>query len=123
MVTLLFKKNTYELITYNQALSTILIAPTGSGKTAGFIIPTLFNCDNSIVAFDIKGELFEKTSEYRESLGQEILCLDFNNPKESIKYNPFAINEIPEMRKWTSYVGNVTNVLFLDSSTKSGNSF
>ncbi|MFC1659643.1 type IV secretory system conjugative DNA transfer family protein, partial [Pseudomonadota bacterium] len=84
---LFFKKNSYDLITYDQALSTILIAPTGGGKTAGFIIPTLFNCDNSIIAFDIKGELYEKTSEYRGSLGQEILTLDFTNPKESISYN------------------------------------
>ncbi|MDD2840005.1 MAG: type IV secretory system conjugative DNA transfer family protein [Rickettsiales bacterium] len=123
LLSILFKKKTYDLITYNEALSTILIAPTGGGKTAGFIIPTLLNCDNSIIAFDIKGELYDNTAEYRKLLGQEILTLDFGNPKQSIKYNPFATNELPDKRRWTSYVGNITNILFTDADTKSNHSY
>lgn len=47
-----------RVIKSNHPLSTMIIAPTGTGKTAGFIIPTLKSLNNSVVVFDIKGELY-----------------------------------------------------------------
>ena len=49
----------YDVIKSNEPLSTLMIAPTGTGKTAGFIIPTLRSIKNSVVVFDIKGELYQ----------------------------------------------------------------
>lgn len=102
----------YDVIKSNEPLSTLMIAPTGTGKTAGFIIPTLQSITNSVVIFDIKGELYTKTHQKRKKLGQKILVLDPLDFKNTIKFNPFATNQLPERIFLTSYIGNISNVIF-----------
>jgi len=46
----------------------LTVAPTGSGKGRGAVIPTLLEYPGSAFVVDIKGENFEVTSEYRISL-------------------------------------------------------
>lgn len=104
-----------EVIKSDQPLSTLIIAPTGTGKTAGFIIPTLKSISNSVVAFDIKGELFQTTSDDRLKLGQKVLVFDVAGG--GINFNPFAKNQLPkDSKKLKSYVKNISNILFDSSS-------
>lgn len=56
-----------------------VVAPTRSGKTVGIAIPNLLNWADSALVLDIKLELFEKTSGFRASHGQEVWL-----------FNPFA---------------------------------
>ncbi|TNV09205.1 hypothetical protein FIC94_22225 [Ochrobactrum teleogrylli] len=44
----------------------LLVAPTGRGKTVGFVIPNLLTFLGSAVVLDVKGECFEKTARHRE---------------------------------------------------------
>jgi type IV secretion system protein VirD4 len=105
-----------KIIKSDQPLSTLIIAPTGTGKTAGFIIPTLKTITNSVVAFDIKGELYQTTHQDRINLGHKILVLDVQDG--DIKFNPFARNQLPQdLKKLKSYIKNVSNLLF-DSSMR-----
>lgn len=105
-----------KIIKSDAPLSTLIIAPTGTGKTAGFIIPTLKTITNSVVAFDIKGELYQTTHQDRINLGHKILVLDVQDG--DIKFNPFARNQLPEdLKKLKSYIKNVSNLLF-DSSMR-----
>ncbi len=67
----------------------LLVAPTGAGKTVGFVIPNLLSYLGSAVVLDVKGECFEKTARYRESIGQKIYRFaprDFDVP--SHRFNP-----------------------------------
>lgn len=58
------------------------VAPPGTGKTSGLIVPNLLKVPNSSFVLDIKPELEEPTSTCRrELLGNEVLI-----------FNPFAIN-------------------------------
>lgn len=57
----------------------ILMAPTRSGKGVGFVIPNLLFWFESVVALDVKKELFRKTAGFRESIGQKVFL-----------FNPFA---------------------------------
>lgn len=49
----------------------LLFAPTGSGKGVGVVIPNLLFWRESVVVHDIKGENYEITSGWRESIGQK----------------------------------------------------
>ena len=54
-----------KILYVSEPLSTLLLAPPGTGKSAGVAIPTLFYNPNSIIALDVKKELFETTSKHR----------------------------------------------------------
>jgi type IV secretion system protein VirD4 len=68
----------------------IIIAPTGAGKTTSEFIPNLLenNLEGSLVIADPKGELYELTHKYQESIGRRtILYKPLGGP---IEYNPLA---------------------------------
>lgn len=44
----------------------LIVGGTGTGKSRGIAIPTLLRWQGSILAIDVKGELSEKTAEYRK---------------------------------------------------------
>ena len=83
----LFFKKKHTLI-HNGPEHILTYAPTRSGKGVGLIIPTLVNWKHSVVATDIKGELWSMTAGYRHSeLGNK--CLKFEPAVEgSVKWNP-----------------------------------
>ena len=76
------------------ALSMLLTAPPGGGKTAGFAIPTILSHDkSSMVIHDIKGELYEKTAGYRKTIGPVVrmawsdalgACFNFISPTHAL---------------------------------------
>lgn len=79
-----------KLIRATQPLSTLVVAPPGSGKTAGMIIPNLLTVPNSCVITDIKGELYQKTAGYRQKyLGNEIQLFSPFSWDNTLFFNPF----------------------------------
>lgn len=69
----------------------LVVAPTGRGKGVGFVIPNLLSYKGSAVVLDVKGENYEATSRFRQSMGQTIYRFgprDFDQP--SHRYNPLA---------------------------------
>lgn len=50
----------------------LLFAPTGSGKGVGFVIPNLLFWEDSVFVHDIKLENYEKTSGWRQKMGQKV---------------------------------------------------
>lgn len=112
-----------KLIRTKEPLSTLLMAPPGTGKTAGIIIPTLLALDNSVVVHDPKGELFDITSKTRQKKGQKILVFDIDDPA-SIQFNPFATNKIPkEVSQIKPYIVNISNIIFKSSNKEDANSY
>ena len=68
----------------------MVVAPTGRGKTSGFSIPNLLTFNGSVVALDVKGELFEETSRHRASQGDRVFRFaptDWSGTP-SHRYNP-----------------------------------
>jgi type IV secretion system protein VirD4 len=68
----------------------LAFAPSGSGKTSALVVPTLLTCASSVVALDIKGELWHLTAGYRSRvLGQPCLRVDLGCADGSgAAYNP-----------------------------------
>lgn len=68
----------------------LVFAPTRSGKGVSLVIPTLLAWNESAVIYDIKGELWAKTSGFRAKQGH--ICLRFC-PVEQFygsRFNPLA---------------------------------
>jgi type IV secretion system protein VirD4 len=75
---------------------TLVLGPTGSGKSSAFFIPNLLDLDgsHSAVVTDPKGEMCEKTRGYLESKGYNIVKLvPLDASKNEFKYNPLALCE------------------------------
>lgn len=68
----------------------LIVAPTGRGKTTGFVIPNLLTFSGSAVVLDVKGENFEATARHRSSHGDDVYRFaptDWKD-KRTHRYNP-----------------------------------
>lgn len=69
----------------------LCVAPTGTGKSASFVIPQLLSYPGSIIAVDVKGELCSVTSRYRRSLGEVVVFDPFGiTPGIADSINPLG---------------------------------
>lgn len=91
-----------KLLRMNETLSVLCCAPPGTGKTAGVVVPTIFNSPNmSIVVNDPKPELCFSTSGARAKVGP-VFIINWgmeDNPAEGIYYpswNPLSPGAIPD---------------------------
>lgn len=70
-----------------------VIAKPGAGKSTCFVIPNILDRadrNNSMIALDPSGELFEATAGYLKKRGYKIKTLNPGSPSESFRFNPFA---------------------------------
>ena len=68
----------------------LIVAPTGRGKTTGFVIPNLLTYQGSSVVLDVKGENFEATARHRAAQGDKVFRFAPTDWKDgrSHRYNP-----------------------------------
>jgi type IV secretion system protein VirD4 len=57
-----------KFIRFDKPLSLLVLAPPGTGKTAGIVIPTLLTIENSVIVHDPKGELYDITNKRRRQI-------------------------------------------------------
>ena len=92
-----------HLIRHNGPEHVFCFAPTRSGKGVGLVIPTLLSWTGSVIAYDIKRELWESTSGWRRQFSH---CLRFDpTSSDSVRFNPLL-----EIRKGEYEVRDVQNV-------------
>ncbi|WP_156601289.1 type IV secretory system conjugative DNA transfer family protein [Helicobacter pylori] len=102
---------------YDTPLSTLIIAPPGSGKTAAVAVPNLLNVPSSCVVLDIKGELFDLTAGYRQQvLKNKIFVFDPLGNDNTLKFNPFdkRIVEKLDFNRKRRLVDEVGNTIFAE---------
>jgi type IV secretory pathway TraG/TraD family ATPase VirD4 len=103
-----------------------LVAPTGSGKTTRFIIPSLLNVEGSAVVTDPSGEIFRMTSRHLRDRGFRIQVLQPADLMRSLRFNPLAYFQRPqELRNLAAslaengtgndafWVSGATNILYI----------
>jgi type IV secretion system protein VirD4 len=87
----------------------LVYAPSGTGKSSCLVIPTLLRWRGSLLAFDIKGELWEKTAGYRHSQGQCAIRFDPTLKQGSASYNPLLA--IPRSEEDVAFAQDVADIL------------
>lgn len=103
----------------------LVIAPPGEGKTSSVNIPNLLTDDfpeSSIIIGDRKGELFNKTAKYQESIGRKVMVFEPLGGK--ISYNALAnCKKFAEVRYLASNIlNNAELALQLEHNRPSGSS-
>lgn len=109
----------------NASLSTLIVAPQGTGKTAAVIIPTLLSNRCSALINDIKGELWDKTSRQRANFGRVGIFAPSQKLTDALCWNPLDKAIMPsEFADQIDYVERVASILYpteqdgMDSTTK-----
>jgi type IV secretion system protein VirD4 len=87
----------------------LVYAPSGTGKSSCLVIPTLLRWPGSVLAFDVKGELWQRTAGYRLSRGQRVLRFDPTLRQGSAGYNPLLA--IPRSEEDVAAAQDVADVL------------
>jgi type IV secretion system protein VirD4 len=102
------KRGTLHYLRHNGAEHVLALGPIRSGKLVGLVIPTLTTWPHSAVVYDEKGEIFEATSGWRASEGQNRV----------LRWEPGALegtisfNFLGEVRLGTEYeFRDVSNVM------------
>ncbi|RWA98379.1 MAG: type IV secretion system protein VirD4 [Mesorhizobium sp.] len=81
----------------------LVVAPTRAGKGVGVVIPTLLTFNGSVLALDVKGELFELTSRARKARGDRIFKFaPMDRAARTHSYNPVLdIVSMPPERQFS----------------------
>ena len=111
---------------FDEPLSTLCVAPPGTGKTAGVVIPTILECDKvSMIINDPKPELKQKTSAYRSTIGPVFIMnwAGQDDPARGIYYpswNPLSPGHVPfNAEERDLYIDSIANTLIPDRSGSS----
>lgn len=110
------KSDRAPFIRQDEQTHTLLVAPTGSGKGVGVIIPNLLTYGGSVVCVDVKGENWTLTASARKSMGDKVYrfspraldaCSHRWNPLSYI--SPEPARRISELRTLATYLFPVTS--------------
>ena len=107
----------------DECLSALLLAPAGTGKTVGVVIPTILECDNvSMIINDPKPELDFKTSAYRATIGP-VFILNWaarDEPEQGIYYpawNPLSPENLPDnAEEKSTYIQVIVNSIIQENA-------
>lgn len=75
----------------------IALAPTRSGKTAGFVIPTALSFKGSLIIADPKGELEALLAEPLKKAGKTVYALDWSDERAKDAWNPLSLKVFPSV--------------------------
>jgi type IV secretion system protein VirD4 len=99
-----------------------LHAPTGTGKTADWVIPTCFMWQGSLVVLDIKGEVFRATAGHRLAMGQTVYLFEPDSPTErSHRWDPFSGVQRTSLARFRQ-ISRMANLLFPEIDVVGGGS-
>ena len=106
----------------NECLSALCLAPPGTGKTAGVVVPTILECDNvSMIINDPKPELKQQTSAYRSTIGPVFIMnwAGQDDPARGIYYpswNPLSPEHVPyNPEQRDLYIDSICKTLVKDT--------
>lgn len=110
----------------DECLSALCVAPPGTGKTQGVVLPTIFDCPQvSMIINDPKPELKQQSSAYRSTVGPVFIMnwAGQDDPANGIYYpswNPLSPEHVPfNTEQRDLYIDSICNVLIADKAGSS----
>ena len=90
-------KSGQRLLSPNCLRHGIALAPTRSGKTAGFVIPSALSFKGSLVIVDPKGELEKLLAKPLKKEGKTVYALDWSDERAKDAWNPLSLKVSPSV--------------------------
>lgn len=95
--------------------NSLIIGPSGAGKTRGFVIPNILASEGSLVVTDTKGDLYGKLAPQLKRKGFAVECLDFVDvTKSKIGYDPLdyvrMVRDVPREQDMLSIAAALCTV-------------
>lgn len=90
-------KSGHRLLSPNCLRHGIALAPTRSGKTAGFVIPSALSFKGSLIIVDPKGELETLLAEPLRKTGKTVYTIDWSNENSKDAWNPLSLKVFPSV--------------------------
>lgn len=107
----------------NSECNIAIMGPPGSGKTSGIAIINACTFQGSVLAVDVKGDLYNYVSKHTK---RKIVRFCPDSPtalQDSVRFNPFAeLNQMDDTDK-KLYLESVATVLIADEGGSDGNYF
>lgn len=110
----------------NECLSALCVAPPGTGKTQGVVLPTIYDCPKvSMIINDPKPELKQVSSAYRATIGPTFIMnwAGQDDPERGIYYpswNPLSPEHVPfNPEERDLYIDTICRVLVPDHASSS----
>ena len=102
----------YIFTNSGENLSSIIMAPSGVGKTTSIIIPSILKSNDSMIIYDLKGEIFESTHEtIKTHIDTEVW--GFHETVKSSIFNPFCKTVLEKFGDdWEIFVNDISYLLF-----------
>ncbi|MCL2338335.1 MAG: type IV secretory system conjugative DNA transfer family protein [Proteobacteria bacterium] len=108
----------------DETLSVLCVAPPGTGKTQGVVVPTILECDTvSMIINDPKPELDACTSGYRSTVGP-VFVMNWagqDDPERGVYYpswNPLSPEHVPFLQeKRDLYIDSICETLIADKAS------
>ena len=85
-----------RLLAAEPQASLAVVGPTGSGKTAGFVIPALLEWRGPVIATSVKSDLLEATIQHRHRQGRVWVY----DPTRCCGHAPAAWSPVPACETW-----------------------
>lgn len=107
----------------NSECNVAIFGPPGSGKTSGIAIVNAMSFEGSVLAVDVKGDLFSYVSKHTK---RKIVRFCPDSPtalKDSVRFDPFAEIEQMDDTDKKLYLESVATVLIADEGGSDGNYF
>lgn len=86
-----------KLLSPNCLRHGIALAPTRSGKTAGFVIPSALSFKGSLIIVDPKGELEKLLAKPLKKAGKTVYTIDWSNENSKDSWNPLSLKVFPSV--------------------------
>ena len=90
-------KSGQRLLSPNCLRHGIVLAPTRSGKTAGFVIPSALTFKGSLVIVDPKGELEKLLAKPLKKAGKTVYTIDWSDEYSKDSWNPLSLKVFPSV--------------------------
>lgn len=86
-------KHKYQYLMYSHDVNVVTIGSPGTGKTQYFLLPNIIANARSkdkpmMIINDVKGELFEQSSEMLHELGYDVRQINLREERKSARINP-----------------------------------
>ena len=109
----------------NKEAHTLVIGSTGSGKTQSIVLPTIklaIKAGESIVINDVKGDIFERTSNAFEEKGYKNIVINFEDSSLGNSWNPldlpYSLYKEGKMDQALTQIEDIAYYLFYDPKEK-----